>query len=935
MVQGIFQYNEICVALDLETTGLDPNVDEIIEIGAIKFKGDTVIDTFHSLVNPYKELSPFIMELTGIGQEQVDEAPPFASISLDLITFLGDHPIVGQNVFFDINFLAKNGIYKEVSYDTREMAAILMPQLREYSLAFLSSSLGLVNNEPHRALSDTKVTLETFNKLVQIASSMNEEILVELSILQAKAGNGLAGLFSRIRNSRPEITSQIDIDVSKENSPENFPAVGLHNDVVSDEIEFSVSDISELFIENGGLASTLQNYKYRSQQVAMAKSVTSALQSKQILIVEAGTGVGKSMAYLIPSIVLAMREGKRVIVSTNTINLQEQLINKDIPNILEALSRVDDSFLQFRFALLKGRDNYVCRRLFNNMRSSLTLSREDAKMACKILVWMQQTRSGDRSEVTIENHDLASWSRISSATSINCPYRDGAPCFLRDARETAEGSHLVVVNHALLLRDIIDGNGVIPEYDYLIIDEAHNLEGEATRQFGSSISRLSLDEYLSSINGQNGIIESIRSYLVESKSATSTMNIADEIVLEMESSYSRLRDNTEFFWDAVSNFLAKNDTGADSRQLTVRLNRENMSNREWHAVEVTHGNVDLALSVIENNLDRIYSRLELQIIEDETAAGVLEMKISNVWKSTRDVKEQLRSFMVKEQIDKVLWVSQGGNQANVVMNSAPIEVGGLLNTAMYSKKDSVVLTSATLAIQGNLEYIHNKLGLDSAEELILGSSFDYPNAVLLTIPTDMPQINAWDHQESLVKAIIDICQAVDGNTMVLFTSHASLRLARNGVKDKLKALGYQVLAQGVDGTPRQLMATFEANQRSLLLGTSSFWEGVDFQQGSLKALIIPRLPFNVPTDPIFAARSELVDNSFNDYALPLAAIRFRQGFGRLIRSEEDRGIVAILDRRILSRSYGKVFLESIPETAVAKVSLRQMPVEINRWLNTR
>ena len=171
--------------------------------------------------------------------------------------------------------------------------------------------------------------------------------------------------------------------------------------------------------------------------------------------------------------------------------------------------------------------------------------------------------------------------------------------------------------------------------------------------------------------------------------------------------------------------------------------------------------------------------------------------------------------------------------------------------------------------------------------------------------------------------------------MVLFTSHASLRLARNGVKDKLKALGYQVLAQGVDGTPRQLMATFEANPRSLLLGTSSFWEGVDFQQGSLKALIIPRLPFNVPTDPIFAARSELVDNSFNDYALPLAAIRFRQGFGRLIRSEEDRGIVAILDRRILSRSYGKVFLESIPETAVAKVSLRQMPVEINRWLNTR
>ena len=247
----------------------------------------------------------------------------------------------------------------------------------------------------------------------------------------------------------------------------------------------------------------------------------------------------------------------------------------------------------------------------------------------------------------------------------------------------------------------------------------------------------------------------------------------------------------------------------------------------------------------------------------------------------------------------------------------------------------MVLTSATLAIQGNLDYMSSRLGLDAAEELILGSSFDYPNSLLLTIPTDMPQINAWDHQEALVRAIMDICQTMDGGTMVLFTSHASLRLARNGVKEKLQALGYQVLAQGVDGTPRQLMSAFQANPKSLLLGTSSFWEGVDFQHGSLKALIIPRLPFNVPTDPIFAARSELVDNSFNDYALPLAAIRFRQGFGRLIRNETDKGIVAILDRRILSRSYGKVFLESIPETTVAKVALREIPNEINTWLSKR
>ena len=273
------------------------------------------------------------------------------------------------------------------------------------------------------------------------------------------------------------------------------------------------------------------------------------------------------MAYLIPSIVLAMKEGKRVVVSTNTINLQEQLVNKDIPNILEALSKVDPSFLEFRFALLKGRDNYLCKRLLNNMRSFATLTREDAKIACKVLVWLQETISGDRSEINIENYDLASWGKISSSASINCPYRDGSSCFLRDARANADSADLVVVNHALLLRDLIDGNGVIPEYDYLIIDEAHNLEDEATRQFGSRISRANLDEYLNSINGQNGILESIRTYLNNSGNSISNINISDELVLEIESSYSKLRENAEVLWGCLSSFLSKNDTGSDSRQL--------------------------------------------------------------------------------------------------------------------------------------------------------------------------------------------------------------------------------------------------------------------------------------------------------------------------------------------------------------------------------
>jgi len=930
-----FKYDEICIALDLETTGLDPQEDEIIEIGAIKFLGEEIIESFHSIVNPSRNLSEFIKDLTGIKQQEVDRAPSFDSISTDFIDFLGSYPIVGQNIYFDLNFLEKKGIYKLHSYDTREMAAILLPSLREYSLAFLSSSFGLNNEQPHRALSDTQVTLDTFNKLIDVASNMEEEVLAELAVLQTKAGNSLATLFSRVKTIKygDNVIEQIAMKSKVARDTKHTNTYDISSiDTGRSDLELSVERVKQIFSESSKLATSIHGYRYRSEQVEMAESVTTALKNKKVLIVEAGTGVGKSMAYLIPTMLLAMKENKRIVVSTNTINLQEQLINKDIPIILEALASIEPAFENFRFSILKGRDNYLCKRLWHEMRVAPSLNREDAKLACKMLVWLENSTTGDRSEINLERHDFSSWSKLSGATSANCPYMDGVACFLRDARENAEMSHLIVVNHALLLRDLADRNGIIPEYDYVVIDEAHHLEDEATRQFGTSIARSDTDEYLGYFQGSNGLLERIRSALsrFDKKEA---VNAIDVLIEEIVLVHKRINDNIEILWTTLSIFLRKYNDGTDNRQLVVRLNHENMSSKEWVDVENAYGNVDLGFSGLENTLDKIYSRLDLHDISKQLDSKDIEMSVSNTLKATKDLKSSFKEFMAKGQEDKILWVMQDGSQGTVVLNSAPLDVGTMLGDALFSEKECVIMTSATLAIQGKFDYIKGRLGIEYAEELLLGSPFDYPKALLLAIPRDMPQINDWDHQQALVEAIIDVCQAADGRTMVLFTSHASLRLARNGVKGILESSGYQVLGQGVDGTPRQLLLSFQRNKKSLLLGTASFWEGVDFPNGSLKALIIPRLPFNVPTDPIFSARSQLFENSFNAYALPLAAIRFRQGFGRLIRSEEDKGVVIVLDSRIISRSYGKVFLESIPESTRSTMNLRELPSEVSKWLN--
>ncbi|MBI2856269.1 MAG: hypothetical protein HYX93_05420 [Chloroflexi bacterium] len=931
-----YQEGEVCVSLDLETTGISPDTDEIIEVGAVRFRGDQVLDTFQTLVNPYRPIPQFVRELTGITQAEVNGAPPFAAVGPRVQSFIGDSPIVGQNIAFDIGFLSRRGLgLPNPRYDTREMASMLLPRLREYSLSPLALFLGIKHPRPHRALPDAQVTQRVFHALKELALELDGGILSELHLLHARAQSHLGSLFRQLQGARESAralrsasvgTGGLDMGALKRRLETPSPLRGKKDDYALDK-----EAIAAFFQEDGPLSRTLDSYRHRPQQVDMARAVSRAIGQGQDLVVEGGTGVGKSMAYLLPAMLFAVGKGARVVVSTNTINLQEQLIARDIPTLARALEESHPDFKDFRFSLLKGRDNYLCLRRWGHLRRGETMSPEEARMVSKVLVWLQGTSTGDRAELNLEYRDTALWSRMSAAGAVQCPPRGGEACFLRTARASAEASHLVVVNHALLLRDLAEGGGVIPDYDYVVIDEAHHLEEEATRQFGSRVSQGVIEEYIADLEGSQGVYGQARRLMAQLQAAPRA-EVLDSVVQEGESLLPRLREHTNVLWATLASFLEHHHDEGDARQMLLRVTRSKRVQPEWSQVEVAWENTDLALSEVERGLDRLAKSLEGLESSELPGYDTLEMEVARSLGVTRELRTSFKSFIASPEDSQIYWLVQEARDGELSLNTAPLHVGEILQSRLFSRKEAVVLTSATLSTRGSFQHIRDRLGLEEVEELLVDSPFDYPGSVLLCVPQDMPDPNSGGYQASLQQAIAGVCRAAGGRTMVLFTSHASLQATRSGIREELEAEGYQVLAQGVDGTPRQLLTAFQEKPESVLLGTASFWEGVDIPGGALKALIVARLPFSVPTEPVFAARSQLFQDPFNQYAVPQAVLRFRQGFGRLIRGEQDRGVVVVLDRRVVSRPYGRAFMESIPRCTVSKGSLPELPQAIRQWL---
>ena len=940
MVQGekvpaTTPFDEVHVALDLETTGLDAARDAIIEVGAVKFRGDLVLDTFQTFINPGRPIPEFVQRLTGISPGEVSRAPFFSSVSEDLRAFLEAHPVVGHNIAFDLAFLTSHGLsLANPAYDTWDLASVLSPKVMDYSLASLTASLGQEHPGPHRALEDARATRQVFLALLRKAAALDPGLLDYISSLAARSRWAIAPLLLRLEGDtatggRTTAFGLTGLDLDSLTSRSERPERRASDSSLSSLDEGAMVD---LLGPTGPFARAFPGFEYRPQQAQMLEAVAQAFNQSKHLAVEGGTGVGKSMAYLLPAVIFAVARGERVVVSTNTINLQEQLLHKDIPALVQVLE--ESGLLTkdlVKVAPLKGRSNYLCLRRWNYLARSENLSVEDARLLSKTAIWLQDTVSGDRGEVNLAGRDAFTWNRISAGEKGWCPgLRGGSPCFLRSARERAEQAHIVAVNHALLLSDLVHGGSLIPDYQYLVVDEAHNLEDEATRQFGFELEQEHLNEEMEL---QGRLITQVRLAFRAERLAAGVRQEGERVVSEMEAMAPRLRDSWARLWAAAERFLSSGHAEVD-RHSQVLLTHDARAQGAWSDLELAGENVDVGLEEAIQRLGRLHRFLESTPLPAAGDLDPLVMEAATAQDNLERLQSQLRTVLGVPDDSHILWIARDPSKGEIAFHAAPLEVGTTLAEQLFARKECIVLASSTLSTQGSFDYFRERVGLpEDSADLLVGSPFDYEKAALLLIPEDMPQPSAEGYLEAMSRVLVDLARSLGGRTMALFTSYAALRGVSQQVRAPLQAEGIQVLAQGTDGSPRQLMRRFVENSQSLLLGTSSFWEGVDLTGGVLKALVLTRLPFQVPTDPIVKARSEQYEDPFKQYSIPQAVLRFRQGIGRLIRNKGDKGTIVVLDRRITGRSYGRTFSESMPPCTLKPCSLRTVGALAAQWVS--
>lgn len=925
------------VAIDIETTGLDPQRDAIIEIAAVRFSGHRVEGEWSKLINPGRPIPRLITQLTGISDEMVRNAPPLRAVIQELADFVGNDPVVGHNVRFDLSFLQKQNILRlNQVVDTYELAAIALPGNSRYNLGTLGLTLGIMIPNSHRALDDARLCQAVMYSLHQKLLELPIEILAETVLMAEGIEWDGALVFQQALREKGRMPVEAKKVVQDDfgllfGGPKEYPPLVP----VDPPLPLDIDEISSSIEHGGPFSRYFDNFESRPQQIEMLRAVADSLSNSHHLMVEAGTGTGKSFAYLIPAVEWAVKNSMRVVISTNTITLQDQLIKKDIPDLAAALGS------EVRATVVKGRGNYLCPRHYSAMRKNGPENADELRVLAKTLVWLYQGGSGDRSEINLNGPaERDVWLRLSAEdegckTEV-CVARTGGACPFYQTRMAAQSSHVLVVNHALLLADVVTGNKVLPEYNYLIVDEAHHLESATTSALSFRITQMDFVRMLREIGGiSSGLLGRLLTLLshILQPSDFAALNAA---VHKVTDTLFQLENNFSEFVHSLENFMEEQRDGqpVSGYGQQTRVLPATRTLPSWTEVEIaweqTQDNLRSVLSLVAEIQKAIGDELDDIPTEVEDALGSL----ASVNRRLTETEQYLDHLVNTPDAGSVYWVEILPNTYRLALQVAPLHIGPLMEQYLWHEKASIILTSATLTTNNDFDYIRNRLNADEADELVLGSPFDFETSTLLYIVNDVPEpVEANAYQRDVESAIIRLAKATGGRMLALFTSYAQLKRTSQAISPALVDAGIQVYEQGEGASTNTLLETFRGAEKAVLLGTRAFWEGVDIPGEALSVLVIVKLPFDVPSDPVIAARSETFDDPFNEYNLPEAILRFRQGFGRLIRTQSDRGVVVILDKRVLTKKYGRQFIESLPECTRKVGSSLDLPSSATKWLN--
>ncbi len=960
------------VALDIETTGLDFQSEAILEVAAVRYENGLPVDELNFYVNPQRAIPEYITRITGITEDDVRDAEPFSAHLDNIREFIGQSPIVGHNVGFDLNFLEQHaritkGKFKgwdrqqrEFHYfpnptiDTLLLTRVFMPFLNSFSLQALVQHFNVDSGESHRALPDARASAAIFEQILYVALESRFHDLQQIMKILEPVDENTRFFFEALTIFAASGKYSTPEGINKE----TFSIKANHYNIIGDSpgpkssegqtAMISTEEIVNFFEEDGALASQFGLYEKREAQIDMAAAIARAFNQGELLVAEAGTGTGKSMAYLLPAIKWAMRNESadgRVIVSTNTKNLQEQLFFKDLP-ILHSILKDN-----FKAVLLKGKGNYLCLdkwvRVLQDMKYLLTP--DERLKILPLFFWVQQTETGDIAENNgfRAERNRSLWSKMIAENNYcpgkTCKYYD--KCFLMKARNNARDAHLVLVNHSLLFSDLAADNAVLSDYQNVVFDEAHNIEKTATDYMGVEITTWQFRDLFRKLYNKDkfetGILVQIRRRMTSGSLPEAHLNSLNRMLDELIEMVKSVAKQSQKFFRELTKALDER-TPRESRRYTSRI-RYSAADEIFEPVMSVHEELHAQIRKLEtglHDLEEYFMQLPADSFEYQRQ---MYQDLTSQSTQVDGLLTNLAFLMQANQENFVYWYELPHRQDSFDTRfyAAPLNIGDVLNERLYAHLNSAVFTSATLAVNRRFDYFMKRVGLHLAPEervnaVLLSSPFNYEEQVLLGVPTFLPDPSHPEYLARLRDVLAKLMLRHRRGTLVLFTSYSMLNNIYKTLRPTMQAEEISLLGQGIDGSRHVIINRFKQEEGSVLLGTDSFWEGVDVPGKALELVLITKLPFDVPSDPVIKARSELIErqggNPFMDFAIPEAVIRFRQGFGRLIRSREDYGAILVLDNRVVNKFYGRIFLQSLPAKARFLADEDEFDATLDGWL---
>ncbi|WP_077309029.1 ATP-dependent DNA helicase DinG [Terribacillus halophilus] len=917
------------VVVDLETTGHAPsNGDKIIEVGIVVIQGRVVTDQFQTMLDPGMPIPPFISQLTGISDEDVTGAPRFEEVAEEIAAFFQDSYVVAHNANFDLRFLNSSLEASGLApiscpvLDTVELARIMLPTAPSYKLSVLSEYLSFEHDQPHRALSDTLVTAELLLSLLEKMDKLPYETIAHLLTLERALKSDLRALLdARLEDLAFEAEQDSGLEVYRGLAIRRLPENERTNSVIAQ----SFGELADqVYRKDGLLSEGMRSYEPRGSQQEMSEQIYDVFHSSRHALLEAETGTGKSLAYLLPAVFTAVKEKSRVVISTHLTQLQAQLMEKEIPLLQRLLP------FSFKAALLKGKQHYLSLSRFESELQQKANDNYDITLTKAILlVWLTITETGDIDEVNLPSSGKRFFLHMSAdSEDTQDPF---SPWFSRSfyqrAKKAAWQADIIVTNHALLCSDMQEEYQLLPSYERAIIDEAHHFEATAAKHFGLALDYVSIHHMLSHANK---VYDKATEQLPHPQAEMLIwQSLWEQTKIEADDMFRYIH---EFVLSQHRNKLGTNDIG----RMQLRLEEV----RNTKALQVI---AEMGGRLLFGIRDCIHHLLQLVKTAEKQADKKMADSLQNAVNQLQSIIDSIERMFLVTDDEEVKWIEVDvyGARNSVYLYSEPLAIADMLFERFFSEKKSIVLTSATLTMKQSFEFIQLQLGLD--EQTVtkrFDSPYSYQEQVQLLVPNDFPDVRGKDNYPfiyAVCEAILSLAAVTDGRMLVLFTSYDMLKKAHGLVKELTDDQDYMLIAQGItSGSRDRLKKNFQSNKKSILFGTSSFWEGVDIPGEDLSCLVIVRLPFQPPDHPIYEAKAAKLKaegkNAFMELALPNAVIRFKQGFGRLIRSSSDRGIVFVCDDRMIKARYGNYFTASIPEVPTHYQSTAELLELAEHWL---